>query len=273
MKELLFDNLKIAFREEGSGDPVLLVHGWTGSSYDYNKLIPLLSQKHRVAAYDQVGFGKSDKPRIAYRLQLFLDLIEKLADSLELGRFHLVGNSMGGHIAAAFALARPERVRTLALLDAAGVKEGAPWVFNAGRFPGVLASLMRITPLALYGFYYRRRGPYFDSSFLTARDVLGHYHSFGNKAGAFAAAQCMRHIIYEPSARLDARLKEMRMPTLIVWGLNDPLLPKRMSSVFLREVPGARRVFMENCGHCPQEEKPEELRQVLEEFWQEAGAG
>ncbi|HUT53361.1 MAG TPA: alpha/beta hydrolase [bacterium] len=251
---------------------MVLVHGWTGSSYDWNKLMPILAARHRVIAYDQTGFGKSDKPLMPYRLETFTGLLGRLADALGLGPFHLVGNSMGGHIAAAFALQHPERVRSLALLDAAGVSEGAPWVFNAGRFPRALAALLRITPLPLYGYYYRRSGPYYDSSFLTARDVLGHYHSYGNRAGAYAAAQCMRHIIYEPAAQLDQRLKEMRVPTLIVWGHKDPLLGKHMSSVFLREIPGARRVFIENCGHCPQEEKPGELRDILEEFWKELPA-
>ncbi len=266
-KTLVLDDHRIFYQEGGSGRPVVLVHGWTGSSYDWNKLVPLLAEKRRVIAYDQTGFGKSDKPAIAYRLDTFTGLLGRVTDELGLESFHLVGNSMGGHIAAAYALKHPERVRSLALLDAAGVKEGAPWVFNAGRFPRALAALLRITPLLLYGYYYRRRGPYYDSSFLTARDVLNHYHSYGNRAGAWAAAQCMRHVIYEPSAQLDARLKEMRVPTLIVWGLNDPLLGKHMSSVFLREVPGARRAFMENCGHCPQEEKPEELKGLLEDFW------
>lgn len=273
MKELTLDGYRIRCRESGAGDPVLLVHGWTGSSYDWGKLIPLLAENYRVVAPDLLGFGQSDKPRVAYGLELYTSLLLKLADALGLDRSHLVGNSMGGQLAAGFALEYPARVRTLTLLDASGVCHATPWAFNFGRFPGPVAFVFARVPFRLYDFYYRRFGPYYDSSFLTPEDVRGHYHSFGNREGAFAAAQCLRHVIFAPKARLDSRLQNLRAPTLILWGRQDRLLPPAMSEAFLEKIPGARRAWIDDCGHCAQEEKPEQLRQILFEFWKDHEPG
>jgi len=269
MKEITLDGHRIVYREAGRGEAVLLVHGWTGSSYDWTRLIPLLGEKHRVVAPDQLGFGKSDKPRINYTLDTFTGLLDELTSALGLERFHLVGNSMGGQISATYALLRPEKVKTLTLLDAAGVSEGSPLIFALARNPRLVYPLLRFAPLFAYGFYYRRFGPYFDSSFLTPRDVRGHYHSFGNPGGARAAALCLRNIICDQRARLDARLGEISTPTLVVWGANDPLLSIRMGKVFAREIPGAVLKIVDRCGHCAQEEKPVELAAMLEDFWKD----
>jgi len=269
MKELMLDGHRVLYREAGEGEPAILVHGWTGSSYDWIKLIPLIAQKHRVVSPDLIGFGLSDKPRIPHRLETYTGLIAKLADALGLNRFHIVGNSMGGQIAAAFAIEHPDRLLTLALLDAAGVSPHAPALLGLGRFPGLVAFLLGRVSLPLYDFYYRKFGPYYDSSFLTPDDVRGHYHSFGNREGAYAAAQCLAQILHSPAARLDKKLHRIKLPTLIVWGKEDPQLPLAMSEVFLREIPFARRVLLDRCGHCPHEEHPELLRQILEDFWRQ----
>jgi len=257
---------RVAFREEGSGDPMILVHGWTGSSYDWNRLIPLLSQQYRVAAPDLPGFGLSNKPRIDYSIDAYTALISSFADALGMDRFHLAGNSMGGHISAAFALRHPARVKSLTLVDSAGVSEGAPWIFKAGRWPGLVYLLLRFTPLFVFNIYYRRAGPYHDSSFLTPEDIKGHYHSYGNAEGAYAAARCLKNIIHDPAAQLDDRLGEIKVPTLVVWGEFDPMLSKRMGRAMQSRIPDADMAVIPGAGHCPQEEKPEDLARLLIDF-------
>ena len=267
MKKIALDGNWIFYRDHGQGEPVILLHGWTGSSFDWARLLPLLAERRRVIAPDQLGFGRSDKPAAAYRLGLFTDLIAKLMANLDIERCHLVGNSMGGHVAAAFALEHPQRLLSLTLVDAAGVEEGAPPTFKLGRFERTAGLLFRLVSLRAYDLQYRHLGPYHDSRWLTPDDVRGHYRSFGHPPGARAAAACLHHIIADPATQLDRRLRELKLPTLIVWGRQDPLLPLRMSDVFLREIPHAQRVLLDYCGHCPQEERPEQLRQVLERFW------
>ncbi len=269
LKTVLIGGHRIAYREMGEGRPSILVHGWTGSGYDWRRAMPLLAKGRRIVALDQLGHGRSDKPRIDYKIQTMTGILDGLAKALAMDRFHLVGNSMGGQISAAYALEKPEKIETLTLVDSAGVHEGAPRVFKLGRYQRAAYGIFSLLPLWAYNIHYRKNGPYYDSSFLTRKDVREHYHSFGNRAGAWAASSCLRRIIYSGRAQLDGKLSDVKAPTLIVWGRKDPLLPFRMSEVFLRDVPDARREVIEDCGHCPQEEKPAEFARALLSFWEE----
>ncbi len=246
-------------QESGSGGPVVLVHGWGGSGYDWTRLSPYLSDDYRVLAPDLPGFGKSDKPDIDYTLDYYVNLIRDFAAAMDASRFHLVGHSMGGQIAAAFALHHPDKLLSLVLLDPAGVSRHAPRFYRLARRQWLVYLALRFMPLAFFKFWFKRFGPYYDSTFLTPEDMKGHYHSYGNKEGARAAARCFKNIIANPEAWLDNRLSEIETPVLLVWGREDPLLPLGMSEAFAQGLPGARLAVLDKCGHCPHEEKPEVL--------------
>lgn len=255
------------YREEGAGDPVLLVHGWSGSGYDWTRLIPQLSDSYHVFAPDLPGFGRSDKPGIDYTLDYYVKFIDDFANEVGMDSFHLAGNSMGGQISAAYSLAFPEKVRTLALLDAAGVTEGVPAVFGAGRFPRSIERLMARTPLRLFAWHYRKVGPYYDPSWMTDEDIREHYHSYGNRPAAHAAASCLKNILLAVDARLDEKLEGLSLPSLIIWGKEDPMLPLVMGDEFKRLIKGSTIEVIDMCGHCPQEEHPERTAAILKEFW------
>src|SRR5437868_11737602 len=112
--------VKIHYVEAGSGPVVVLLHGLGGNYTNWVFNTSALAQKYRVIVPDQIGFGKSDKPVINYRITTYVDFLDAFLKELKVERASLVGNSLGGWIAAAYTLAHPEKVERLVLVDAAG---------------------------------------------------------------------------------------------------------------------------------------------------------
>src|SRR3569832_2045523 len=119
-KEVLVIGQKIHYVEAGTGPTVILLHGLGGSSVVWNFNIGPLAEKYHVVVPDQIGFGKSDKPLVNYRIRTYVDFLDQFCKQLMIERATLVGNSMGGWIAAMFTASFPDRVDKLVLVDAAG---------------------------------------------------------------------------------------------------------------------------------------------------------
>src|SRR5919107_5286256 len=119
-KELVVFGQRIKYVEAGSGPVVVLLHGLGGNSTNWAFSTPALAEKFRVIVPDQVGFGQSDKPLISYRVGTYVDFLDKFLSELKVERATLVGNSMGGWIAAAYALKYPAKVERLVVVGAAG---------------------------------------------------------------------------------------------------------------------------------------------------------
>src|ERR1051325_7114023 len=119
-KETLVFGQKIHYVEAGSGPTVILLHGLGGSSQVWQFNIGPLAEKFHVFVPDQIGFGKSDKPLVNYRIRTYVDFLDQFCKQLKIERASLVGNSMGGWIAAIYAATFPDRVDKLVLVDAAG---------------------------------------------------------------------------------------------------------------------------------------------------------
>jgi len=111
---------KIHYVEAGTGAPLILIHGLADDVGIWDSIIPALSTKFRVIALDQIGFGRSDKPLLNYRVSTFVDFLDGFLTELKIDRASLVGNSLGAWVAAAFTLTHPGRVDRLVLSDAAG---------------------------------------------------------------------------------------------------------------------------------------------------------
>src|SRR5678815_1283727 len=119
-KEVLVFGQKIQYVEAGAGPTVILLHGLGGSAQAWQFNIGALAEKYHVVVPDQIGFGKSDKPFVNYRIRTYVDFLDQFCKQLKIDRATLVGNSMGGWIATMFTAAFPDRVDKLVLVDAAG---------------------------------------------------------------------------------------------------------------------------------------------------------
>ena len=265
---------EVNYVDIGSGErePVVLVHGLSGQWQNWLENIPRLAQERRVIAPDLPGHGLSDMPAEKISIPGYGRCVEALCEQLDLGRVHLVGNSMGGFTASEVAIQFPQRVARLVLVSAAGISSS-----SVSRAPALTAG--RAAALITASTAARHRG-------IARRPVTRHF------ALAFVARHPSRldaDLAWEsmfkganPKGFDDAlracleydfreRLGEIEAPTLVVWGENDSVLPARDADEFERLVSDARKVMMRDTGHVPMLERPRAFNDVLVDFLAETG--
>jgi len=246
---------RIHYVDAGSGSVVVLLHGLADDVGVWGSVVPALAAKHRVIALDQVGFGRSDKPLLDYRAATFVDFLDGFLNELKIDRASLVGNSLGGWIAADFALAHPERIARLVLCNAAGyaavAKNMNPRTFSALR----LASRDDIRHLGPLTFHDKRFYEDVDLAFkqrVTAGDD-------------YTVNQVLDSILLGEDV-LDGRVCAIHKPKLILWGREDKLIPLKLAERFHKEIAGSRLEIIDNCGHMQHVECPKEFAAAVLEF-------
>ena len=250
---------KVHYVDAGTGSPVILLHGLADDIGVWESVMPALAAKHRVIALDQIGFGRSDKPLLDYRVATFVDFLDRFLNELKIDRASLVGNSLGGWIAADFALAHPERIDRLVLCDAAGYAALGKNM-NARTLSALrLASRDDIRYLGPLTFHDKRFYEDVDLAFkqrVTAGD-------------GYTIDRVVDSIIRNEDV-LDGRLGAIRKPTLIVWGHEDKVIPLNFAERFHKEIANSQLRIIDNCGHMPHVECPDEFTRMVLEFLSDA---
>ena len=246
---------KVHYVDAGTGSPVILLHGLADDVGVWESAIAPLAAKYRVVALDQIGFGRSDKPLLNYRASTFVDFLDGFLNELKIERTSLVGNSLGGWIAADFALTHPERINRLVLCDAAGYaavsKTMDPRAFSALR----LVSREDISYLGPLTFH--------DKRFYEDVDLAFKQHvSAGDN---YTVNQLLDSMIRGEDV-LDNRLAAIKQPTLILWGREDKLIPLNFAERFHKEIAGSQLRVIDSCGHMPHVECPKEFVTAVLEF-------
>jgi pimeloyl-ACP methyl ester carboxylesterase len=275
LKQIEISGAPVNYVDVGSGDreePVVFVHGLGGQWQNWLENIPRLAQDRRVIALDLPGFGLSAEPEGEVSIPGYGRTVNKLCDKLGLDKVELVGNSMGGYIAAETAIQFPERVSRLVLVSAAGISSAetlqAP-ILTFGRVMTAIAT----NSAARHRHLAARRWTRHLSLALVARypgrlkpDLA--YEGFFKGAGKGGFDAALR-------ASLDYdfrdRLPEVKVPTLIVWGEKDSIIPVRDADEFERLIEDSRKVVMKDTGHIPMAERPQAFNDVLVEFLAETG--
>jgi pimeloyl-ACP methyl ester carboxylesterase len=240
----------------------VLVHGLASSIYTWAEVLPRLAERYDVVAVDLPGFGGSDIPA---RLDTATvgRLLPEVMDALGLARASLAGNSLGGALAAVTAARHPDRVDRLVLLDAAAynfaLADRPPLLRLAGRLPGWLLDAIPQRPLTRTGL----KQVYYDDAKVTPERVEEYLAPMARPGAQAAARRLLRD---GDGFGLPGVLRQVRAPTLVIWGGEDTWIPVRDADRFLRDIPGARKVILERCGHVPQEEKPAEVARLIAEF-------
>lgn len=251
---------KIRYLEAGdaSKPTVILLHGLGGNAESWQLNMTPLSQNYHVIAPDQLGFGKSDKPPLKYRIGTYVDFLDKFMAELKIEKAHLVGNSMGGWITALFAVKYPARVVRIILVDAAGLlpKEidlARIYDLNNSTRDEIRANLKRI----LYNPAFANNEAVVDQ-FLTQR-VL---------AGDSGTINSLIESIKRKEDFVDAELVKIKKPTLIIWGKQDGLLPESDGQKFNKGIAGSQYIVFDQCGHVPQFEKFQDFNREVLKFLQ-----
>ena len=273
--------LKIHQTTGGSGPPIVFVHGLGSSGYiEWRFVLRHFARSHRVIAPDLPGFGRTDKPRSArYGIPYFARTLDRYLDAVGVERAVVVGTSMGGRVALEVALQYPERVERLVLVNALGL--GRPQVqffYPLMMLPRVGEAAMGFARQAVHrvppGVIRRWAGRYAGSTDVdrTMDDTyLADLREMMAAEGYAEAYLATVRSMATPGALfgrhdLTARLREIAVPVLIVWGAEDPLFPLAHAHRAHAALPGSRLAVIEGAGHTPQADRPDEFNRVLERF-------
>jgi len=258
-KEVLVFGQKINYIEAGSGPTVILLHGLGGSSQVWQFNIGPLAEKYHVVVPDQIGFGKSDKPLVNYRIRTYVDFLDQFCKQLKIERATLVGNSMGGWIAAMFTAAFPDRVDKLVLVDAAGY--APPKDLDTRVFFG-------LNPTTREGMKVLVAKVFYNKAFLTDA-AIDQAIAARLAAGDGYTINSITESIIRGEDFLDDTVKTIKRPTLIVWGRQDGLVSLADGERFNKDIAGSKLVVVDQCGHVPNVEKPGEFNAALLKFLSE----
>lgn len=263
------DGGEIFYTVAGEGAPVLLLHGFGGEIWMWERQVAAISKRYRLFIPDLLGYGYSDRPKVDYTPSLFIGMIRQFMDQLGMRSASLIGNSMGGGIAWAFALTHPERVDKLVLIDSippqvvpAVRNRLFRWFLAIRHIPllpylAVALRTRRMVRVALMQVVYNDR--------LITEAVIERQHRIGRMAGtARVMASTVRYA--DEVARYADALETLRKPTLIIWGEQDELFPVAVGSQLHASIRDSELVVIKDSGHMPMWEKPDETNQAIMEF-------
>lgn len=260
--EVQVDDHRWVYLEGGEGEKVLLVHGFGADKYSWAPMLLGLSDSYRLVVPDLPGFGESTWVASAsYGAEIQAKRLRGFVETLGLKRFHLAGISMGGYIAGYYASLYPESVKSLALMDAAGVES---------RVPSEALKLYREKGKNVL-LYKTRQGfeeflsllfydpPWMPSSFedYMVRKQRNRYDAYH---------KILQDIMKGGAALLEDRLGRIEAETLIIWGSNDQIIHVSSVDKFESGIQSTQTVVLDKCGHIPYMERPEKTIQVYRSF-------
>lgn len=262
--------VNLFIQEEGSGPPLLLIHGFGTSTYTWRRLAPELAKSHRVIAVDLKGFGQSDKP-MDTRYSVFdqAELIAQLIEDRDLRGLTLVGHSFGGGVALLLALQADERLKgrisKLVLLNTIAYPQNMPVFFRIMNMPFFSHVGVRMVPPAVQTRVALQIA-YFDDSKIDQSEVDVYAAPLKTAAGKHAIIQSARQIVPADLDEMTERYQSIKLPTLILWCDHDRIVPLDVGLKLRRAMPNASLKVVPGCGHMPQEEQPERTLGYISEF-------
>jgi pimeloyl-ACP methyl ester carboxylesterase len=270
LRSLVVHETRVNYVEMGEGPPLIFIHGLSGCWQNWLENIPHFAERHRVVALDLSGFGESELPHEDISIPGYGRFVDAFLGAIGVERATLVGNSMGGFIAAETAISHPSRVEKLVLVSAAGGPTLSDWNSSHGHRLARAARLF--APVAAAAFARREhlvRRPRLRAMLLykIARhpallepELCYEVASGAGKPGFLDALQA----IFDYDIR--DRIPDIQCPALIIWGQNDEIVPVQDASEYERMIPGARKVIFEDTGHVPMLERPARFNRLVDEF-------
>ena len=274
MNEVKFLDLngdRVAYRDEGAGEVLLLIHGMAGSSDAWRELIPRLAKSYRVVAPDLLGHGQSTKPRGDYSLGAFAVWLRDLLDELGIAQATIVGHSLGGGVAMQFIYQHPDYCERVILISSGGLGPDVGWILRLLSAPGAefVLPIIAPTPVLKAG---NKIGSWFSSAGMRnprASEIWRAYSSFSDKPTRDAFLRTLRSVVdYRGQAvsalnRLHVRSE---LPTLAIWGEDDEIIPVEHGYAAQNARPGSRLEVLPGVGHFAHVEAPTEVADIIDDF-------
>ncbi|MFQ5899847.1 MAG: alpha/beta fold hydrolase [Candidatus Methylomirabilia bacterium] len=270
------DGVRLAYVEQGKGEPVILLHGNPTWGFLYRKFIPPLARTNRVIVPDHMGFGRSDKPLDAslYRLARHITNLESLLLKLNAKHATLVMQDWGGPIGLGFAIRHPERIKRLVILNTWA------WVVPAGtrihalleqfRIPGLGEALVQGLNLFVEGFLPAGISKKERVTPALMRAYRAPFPDWNSRVGILAFPRDITVGDDHPSAptmrEISEKLPGLKVPTLLIWAVKDPAFPRAMIGLWQKIYPEAEVHTLEQAGHYLQEDEPEAIVALIQDF-------
>lgn len=266
-KFIEIEGMQVHYRDEGKGFPIVLIHGTASSLHTWNDWTKQLTKNYRVIRIDLPAFGITGPNKNAdYSINNYTIFLNDFLKKMNLTKFYLAGNSLGGNIAWNYTAENPDKVEKLILVDASGLPTNKPQpaIFKMAKTPVLNSLFLYITPKFI--IKKNMEEVYADDSKITD-SLITRYHKMALRVGNRKAFIDRAKIDFKPTEKENTnKLKSIITPTLLIWGAKDTWIPldngKRMDSI----LPNSKLVVLENSGHVPMEENPIESCKVLKAF-------
>lgn len=257
-KEVKVGRYKISYYQRGQGSCLVLLHGFLNSAVSFRHVFDTLALRGRVIVPDLPGSGKSGKPlKFDYSLDSLADLLAAFLDELKIKKCILGGVSTGGALALRFALKYPDRLDKLILIGSAGIKKGGKGEKGFLNLP--IDKGLSTDPSDLLKLYLRQ---FSHDDAVSVEERMRYLETMTDKA----SLQCANQIIKANGMFTVTGITSINLPTLIIWGERDHVLPESTASKFVKKIPGSRYVMIPEAGHLPHEESPEDFNTVILDF-------
>ncbi|MDH3622523.1 MAG: alpha/beta fold hydrolase [Myxococcales bacterium] len=271
-QELIIHGRSVKYRLGGKGPLVLLIHGMAGSATTWKQVMPALSERFTVLAPDLLGHGASDKSQGDYSLGAFASMLRDLMVALGYKRATVVGQSYGGGIAMQFAYQYPERCERMVLVDAGGLGPEVNPLLRLLTLPGSEAALLlacappvRSIVESIGRLALRKK---LENAPVVA-ELWRSYSSLGEVETRRAFLRTLRAVI-DPRGQAVSAISKLhlaaQMPTLIIWGEEDRIIPVEHAYAAHEAIPGSWLEIIDGVGHYPHCEAPDRFVASLTEF-------
>jgi 4,5:9,10-diseco-3-hydroxy-5,9,17-trioxoandrosta-1(10),2-diene-4-oate hydrolase len=248
---------------------VVLIHGISGSVDDWIQNIGILARYHRVYAMDLIGFGRCDMGGPDISLKSMTDFVRRFMETQSIQTADIVGHSLGGRLAIRFAAEFPEMTKHLVLAASSGLGTGVPLSLRLTSIPHIGELLWRPSRRAIE---LGLKGIVYDQAVITTEMVDASYQCAVRPGSGSSFLAVLRtgvdwHGQRKSFVRLTREdLSRISVPTLVIWGRQDHVLPPAHAQVIADIVPNTKLVFFEHCGHLLQLERPDEFNSLVLEF-------
>lgn len=259
---LSLNGRKIHYRDEGEGPTIVLIHGTGASLHTWEDWTQDLIKDYRVIRLDLPAYGLTGQdPQKRYSSKDYVDLLDAFLTELQVDKFHLAGNSLGGLVSWLYTSYYPEKVEKLVLLDPSGFPfKSTPMVIKMAKIPVLNNFIRYVTPRSFIEKNIKE--VYYDHSLIKDSTIDRYYDLTlfeGNRTAFIDRAYIEREDYRD-------RLSLISAPTLILWGENDNWIPVSDAARFKAAIENAQVVIMPKTGHVPMEERPQESLAVVTAF-------
>ncbi|MBA3980690.1 MAG: alpha/beta hydrolase [Alcanivorax sp.] len=267
--------MPVHYRDQGPRDAattVVLLHGTSASLHTWEGWVAALEDEYRVVSLDLPGFGLTGPfmKHDDYSIDAYTAFMGQVMDALEIDQAVIGGNSFGGEVAWETALAMPERVSGLILVDAAGYPmqaQSMPLGFRIAQIPALSGLMNRVLPRSVIESSVRN---VYGNPDLVTDELVDRYYELTLREGNRAAlSKRFARIAWRDES--GERLATLQQPTLVIWGGQDRLIPPDNGERFAQDIPDAELVMFDELGHVPQEEDPQATVAVARVFLAQLG--